>query len=354
MYIAPRPTFEDDPLFAVRLAIVPIVSFAIGMMVQSPMAMLYPTLAVSLVAGHRKALSIGRALAAPIMLGGMMWVMSFFVEMFMGLPGLLFGFTALICFLGFFVIQKTGNSFGMLLIVSVLMMTIMGANSYVTMTYLRGEMFKAALTVGLLTPIAYMLLRPRATEEFVEIHTPVRDDLIAKRALIRTVVLMTFTGLLVTVLDSSNLILAIGAMFAIIYPYTDQVWREARERSISTLGGGILGLILLGLLGISAHVTVLFGVTALFLLWLGHKMMVGRLSPMTYQYAGSVMVSLAGSALMTSEPSFAFLQRVVLTVVGGVGAAMAIAVLETWLLKPENPAVASAESQGELRAVAPS
>ncbi|HLV84255.1 MAG TPA: hypothetical protein VKY62_10805 [Devosia sp.] len=334
MYIAPRPTFDDDPLFAVRLAIVPIASFAIGMMVQSPMAMLYPTLAVSLVAGHRKALSIGRALAAPVLLGGMMWVMSFFVEMLSGLPGLLFAFMALICFLGFVVIQKTGNSFGMLLIVSILLMAIMGANSYTTMAYLRSEMFKAALTAGLLTPIAYVLLPPRATQEFVEIHVPVRDELIAKRALIRTVVLMAFTALLLSVLDPSNLILSIGAMFALIYPYTDQVWREARERSVSTLGGGIMALILLWLLGLSAHITVLFGVTALFLLWLGHKMMVGRLSPMTYQYAGSVMVSLAGSALMTSEPSFAFIQRVVLTVGGGVGAALAVAILESLLLNP--------------------
>lgn len=334
MYIAPRPTFEDDPLFAVRLAIVPIVSFAIGMMVQSPMAMLYPTLAVSLVAGHRKALSITRALAAPIMLGGMIWVMSFFVELFMGLPGLLLGFAALICFVGFFLIQKTGNSMGMLLIVSILMMTIMGTSSYVSMTYLRAEMFKAAMTAALLTPIAYAVLRPRATTEFVEVHTPVRDTLIAKRALIRTAVLMAFTGLLVTVVDSSNMLLAIGAMFAIIYPYTDQVWQEVRERTVSTLGGGIMALVLLALLGISAHIMVLFGVTALMLLWLGHKMMLGRMSPMTYQYAGSVMVSIAGSALMSSEPSFAFFQRLVLTLIGGVGAAIAVAVLETLLLKP--------------------
>lgn len=345
MYIAPRPTFEDDPLFAVRLAIVPIASFAIGMMMQSPMAMLYPTLAVSLVAGHRKALNMGRALAAPIMLGGMIWVMSFFVEMFMGLPGLLFGFAALICFLGFFVIQKSGNSFGMLLIVSILMMTIMGTGSYVSMTYLRVEMFKAAMTAALLTPIAYALLRPRATTEFVEVHTPVRDNLIAKRALIRTAVLMGFTLLLLTVLDSSNMLLAIGAMFAIIYPYTDQVWQEAKERTISTLGGGIMAMVLLALLGISAHIAVLFGVTALFLLWLGHKMMVGRMSPMTYQYAGSVMVSIAGSALMSSEPSFAFFQRLVLTIVGGVGAAVAVAVLETLLLKPKTGATASGELQ---------
>jgi hypothetical protein len=190
------------------------------------------------------------------------------------------------------------------------------------------------MTAALLTPIAYALLRPRATTEFVEVHTPVRDHLIAKRALIRTAVLMGFTLLLLTVLDSSNMLLAIGAMFSIIYPYTDQVWREAKERTISTLGGGIMAMVLLALLGISAHITVLFGVTALFMLWLGHKMMVGRMSPMTYQYAGSVMVSIAGSALMSSEPSFAFLQRLVLTVGGGVGAAVAVALLETLLLKP--------------------
>src|SRR5690606_32956289 len=147
----------------------------------------------------------------------------------------------------FFVIQKTGNGFGMLLIVSILLMTIMGANSYTTMAYLRSEMFKAALTAGLLTPIAYSLLPPRAREEFVEIHTPVRDSLIAKRALIRTVVLMAFTALLVSVLDSSNLVLAIGAMFAIIYPYSEQVWQEAWERSISTVLGGLMALVLLAI-----------------------------------------------------------------------------------------------------------
>jgi hypothetical protein len=266
------------------------------------------------------------------MLGGMMWGMSFFVELFLGLPGLLFSFMALVCFLGFFAIQKTGNSLGMLLIVSVLLMGIMGAGSYTAMVYLRAEMFKAALTVALLIPVSYLLLPPQATEEFVELHTPVRDGLVAKRALIRTAVLMVVTALLLTVLDSSNLILAIGAMFAIIYPYTEQVWQEAWERSIATVLGGVLALVLLTILSISAHKVVLFGLTALFLLWLGYKMMAGRLSPMTYQYAASVLVSLAGSALMTSEPSFAFIQRVVLTVGGGVGAALAIAILETLLI----------------------
>jgi hypothetical protein len=74
-------------------------------------------------------------------------------------------------------------------------------------------------------------------------------------------------------------------------------------------------------------------------------MMVGRMSPMTYQYAGSVMVSIAGSALMSSEPSFAFFQRLVLTIVGGVGAALAVAVLETLLLKPKTGATARGELQ---------
>ena len=334
MYVAPRPTIEDDPLFPVRVAIMPVAGFMIGMALGSPLAMIYPTLMFSLLAGNRKAFNPGRVFAAPIMFSAVLWIMSTLVVMLQGIPLLLVAVMALIYFGSFYMIQRTGNSFGMLIAVGGVLMSIMGLGNYVAMDYLRTEMTKAALLSALVIPLLYALLPPRATEVAVDIYKPAHPDQHATRAAIRTVVLLGLSAYLYTILDSSNMMLAIGALFVLVFPTRQSVWAEAGQRSFSVILGGALAMTILTLLGISAHLTVLIAAVMLATLWLGNKMITGRLPAMAYQDAASVMISLVGSALATSEPSFAFMQRAVLTIIGTVLAAVATSLLEALLLKP--------------------
>ena len=334
MYVAPRPKYEDDPLFAVRLSLVPVLGFLIGMALSSPLAMLFPTLALSLFAGNRKALDFKRVIGAPIALSGMIWMMSFVVQATQGIPMLLVLILGIVLFLSFFMVQMRGDSVGMLLAVAIIMMATMGVGSYQSMVYLRSEMTKAALAYAVMAPLLYALLPPRSKELEVEIHVPANDDQRALRALIRAVVMLGVVVFIVGFLGPSEMMLAIGALFVLIFPTQKTGWSEAIERSASTVMGGLLGLAILGLLMISGHLIVLLAAVALVTLYLGQKMMDGPLPPMVYQYSASVMVSLIGSALMTSEPSFAYVQRVVLTVVGGVGSAFLVSVIEGLVIKP--------------------
>lgn len=334
MYVAPRPLVEDDPLYPVRLAFMPLIGLLVGIWLQSPLAMIYPTLMFSLLAGSRKALDMRRVIAAPIVFSLALWVVSSLVVMLQGLPLVLVAAMGSIYVLAFYMIFKTGNSFGMLIAVSVVLMSVMGLGSYTAMDYLRTEMSKAALCSAVFIPLLYAVLPPKTTEKMVDVYVPVFSDQLLRRALIRGMTLLAFTVYLYTLLDFSNMMLGVAAMFVLVFPSRRSVWAEAGQRSFSVLLGGTLAMTILTLIGISSHLIVLM--TALFLatLWLGHKMMYGRLPSMAYQDAASVMISLVASSLATSEPSFAFMQRAGLTVIGTIVAAFTISLLEALLLKP--------------------
>lgn len=336
MFIAPRPEVEDDPLFAVRLALMPVAGFAIGIALQSPMMMIYPTMMYSLMATNRKAFDIKRALGAPVIFSAMLWIMSGMFGLFYQTPLALIAAMALVYFLGFYLIQITGSAVGMLFIVAAALITIMGLGSYEAMALLRSEMTKAAFFTAVVSPFLYMLLPVRTKEMNVDVYIPADENGRVTRAVIRTAVMLAFTLYLYTILDFGNVILAIGAMFVLVFSTRDTVWRETGVRSFAVTLGGLLSLLVLGILTISSHVIVLAGVVFLVVLWLAHKMMTGRLPSMAYQDAGGVMISLVGGALTTSDPAFGFIQRAGLTIIGALAAAVIIRMLDMWLVpRPE-------------------
>jgi hypothetical protein len=328
MYVALRPEIDDDPLYAVRIAIMPLIGILLGMALRSPMPMIYPTLMFSLLAGNRKAFDPGRVFAAPIVFGAALWIVSGVVVALQGVPLLLIAAMGLIYFGAFYMIQRTGNGFGMLIAVAGVLMSIMGLGSYQAMDLLRVEMTKAALCSAVVAPILYALLPPRTKERNVEIHAPAHPDGWAMRALIRAVVLLALSLYLYTILDFSNMMLAVAAMFVLVFSTRETIRTEVGRRIFSVLLGGTLGMGILTLLGISSHLVVLLGLVFLVTLWLGNKMLTGHMAAVSYQDAASVMISLVASALATSEPSFAFIQRAGLTIAGTMVAALAVSALD--------------------------
>lgn len=334
MFIAPHPDYDDDPLFPIRVALMPIIGFVLGMALRSPMAMIYPTLMFSLLAGNRKAFDPSKVFAAPIVFSATLWIVSGIVVMLQGVPLVLMVVMFLLYFGAFYLIQKTGNPFGMLIAVAGVLMSIMGLGSYQAMDLLRIEMSKAALLSALVIPLLYALLPPKTIERNVDIYVPSDPDGRAARALIRASVLFLLSLYLYTILDFSNMFLAIAAMFVLVHTTRDSVRAEAGRRAFSVLLGGGLAMGILTLLTISGHLIVLLCLIFLATLWLGHLMIRGRLAAMAYQDAASVMISLVGSALATAEPSFAFLQRAALTVAGVLVAGLAVTILDQVFAKP--------------------
>jgi hypothetical protein len=123
VFIAPRPMVDDDPLFPVRAAIMPVIGFAVGMALQSPLAAMYPTLMFGLLVSNRKAFDLVKVIAGPAVFVTVLWLMSLVVLGLQGIPVTLFIVLAVFYFVAFYLIQRTGNALGMLIIIALLMMT---------------------------------------------------------------------------------------------------------------------------------------------------------------------------------------------------------------------------------------
>jgi outer membrane protein len=242
VFIAHRPRVEDDPLYAVRLAIMPVVGLFVGIALRSPLASVFPVMMYALMATNRKAFDPGRVFAAPIIFSAALWIMSGVVVTLQGMPLALLAATALIYFTAFYLIQRTGNAMGLLLIVAMALMSIMALGSYASMSFLRSEMTKAALATAIVSPILYWLLPAATTEKNVDVTVPAYDDGWAVRAAIRTVVMFIYTLILFTFLDASNIFLAIAGMFVLVQSRPGPIWSETRMRIESVLLGGVLAI----------------------------------------------------------------------------------------------------------------
>jgi hypothetical protein len=343
MYVAPRPLVEDDPFFAVRLASAAVLGFLVAMATGSQLPVLYPALIVGLMAGMRKRFDPKKAFGGPIIFILMVTVQGGLISLTMHRPLVFALCIFLIFFLSFYGVVKSGNPVGSLIAIFTVLMSVLGAFAYEAMAVLRDATREAAVFSAVVIPLLYLLLPPATAESHVEVHIPGHDDHLVERALIRAGVLLFFCLWLYAVLDSSNLILAVAAVYVLCFPTPETLYAEARERSLGTLYGGITTAGILVLLSLNGHLFVLAGLVALASLWFGSKMMNGRHPPAVYQFALSVTISLVGGALTNQDPVYATVTRVFLTFGGAISAAFLIAFLETALFarpsKAEAPVV---------------
>jgi hypothetical protein len=343
MYVAPSPLEEEDPLFAVRLAVIPVIGFAVGLATGSYMPMIYPTLMFGLMAGSRGAFNPGRAFGGPIAMSAMMWIMSGITSMLLGMPALLILVMGLVFFAGFFLILKTGNPAGMLLTITALLPSVMGMTSQDMMFLMRDEMTKAALFAAIFIPLLYAVFPVVTTRKDDPKYAPVHTTQVGLRAAIRAVVMVGLALWLYSILDASNVMLGVAAAFVLTFPTRQTLFAEAWQRTYGTVLGGGLALAILAAANLLGHLPLLLMLVFLASLLMTDRMMHGKHPAMVYQYAASVMLALVGTALVSQEPNYAFIQRVVLTLVGAVGAAVATSLLEALLLRPEDEAKLVAE-----------
>ena len=140
MYVAPRPLLADDPLFAIRLAFAAALGFVLAPLLQSSIPALMAALPVGLMAGNRKAFDPRKVFGAPIAFLVMVWLMSSLVSLTRPMPMVLIVLMGVLLFLGFLVIQRTGNPLGMLIVIVTVLMSVMGMSSIAAMEMLRDAM----------------------------------------------------------------------------------------------------------------------------------------------------------------------------------------------------------------------
>lgn len=335
MYVAPRPTFEDDPLFALRLAVGVPSAFIAAMAFQSYLPLMFPALLTGLMAGMRKRFDPKKGLGGPVMFIGVITVLSGIVSLTSNIP-IIFALTMfLIYFLSFYIIVSTGNPVGSFFAIFAVLVSAMGVFSYDVMIILRDATIEAAVFCFFAIPILYALIPARTNELIVEDYLPGHGSGHVARALIRAFVLFGLTVWFYFILDISNLIMGVAAVFALCFPTRETLFSEAIERSIATVMGGLVAFAVLFILSLNGHFIMLLLMMSLVALTFGTLMMTGKRSPTVYQFALSAAISLVAGALTNQEPIYSTLTRMLLTFGGAIAAAFLTALLETLVFRQD-------------------
>ena len=178
---------------------------------------------------------------------------------------------------------------------------------------------------------AYILLPARTQEQHVDDPKPTTGR-VEVGAAIRATVLLGLSFWLYTVMQPSDMMMAMIAAMVIVYPTGERVWDEAFQRIRATLYGAGMALLLLWLFTLSQHLVIILGLIFLSGLFFGSKMLRGPQPSMVYQYAFSVTLALVAGALSTQDAGYAAFTRIVLTLVGAFTAAFVVAGLDICLL----------------------
>ncbi len=152
-----------------------------------------PTLLVALpaglMAGMRRRFDPVKAFGGPIAFIVMVWFVSTIVTLFQPMQFVLVFLMGILYFLGFYLLQKTGNPFGMLLVIVTALISIMGMSSIPAMRIMRDGFTEACIVAAILIPLVYAVFPPATGERMVEQYVPSPSPH-ALSALIRTAVLL--------------------------------------------------------------------------------------------------------------------------------------------------------------------
>lgn len=332
MYVTPRPRREDDPYHAVRLGLAVAAGFVAIALWRPAMPALIVALPLALIASQRKAFGPMRAIAGPIAFIVSAWVMAQVIGMTRDVPALTMTIMVTVFFAAFYVIRRTGSPVGMLVLVSGALMSIAGAKSGPMLVTMRDAFMEAGLLSLIIAPLLTLIVRPAASEVHVNprIVAPGHSGVASA---IRAVVLMGLCLWLYTVLALPDMVLALAAIFPLVFPTRHEAFAEAGERIVATVFGAAAALVILAVFTLSAHFLVLLLLVFLAGVYFGEKMIEGKRSAGLYQFALSVAVVLVATSLSTAEPAYAVATRILLTISGSIVAALAVAVLDALFLR---------------------
>ena len=333
MYVAPRPRLEDDPYFALRLGLLCLLCFAAIQWIKPVVPALVVTLPIAILAGQRKRFDPLLGLVAPLLFIVIIWAMTLVVSLTQQTPVLMIAITFWIFFVGFWVIRRSGSPIGMLIIMAAALMSIMGLKAPSMLFYFRDGFTQGALLSVVLVPVLYWLIPPASQRVHIR-KVDLVEDHHGIGSLNRAFVLLLLCFFLYAVMPASDMILALGAIFVLVFPTRGDVVSEAVQRTLATLYGTGAALLILLVLSWNAHFAILLGLVALAGLLFGWKMLEGRQPSMVYQYGLSVSPDLVEIALSSQSPAYASIMRILLTGAGAISAAMLVGAMDSLLLEP--------------------
>lgn len=327
MYVTPRPSVDDDPLYAVRLGLTGMLSFAAIPLLDPALPPIIAALPVGLIAAQRKSFSLGKALGGPLAMIVLVYAMTWLVELLRPMPMVYVGAMWLAYFVGFRMILQSGAPAGMLIIIVAVLLSVMGMNGNATVEVLRDGFVQASLVALVLAPLVYFLLPARTTEQHVDEPVPTEGH-VETGAAIRATVLLGMSFWLYAVMQPSDMMMAVIAAMVLVFPTRRAVFYEAQQRIRATFYGAAMAMLVLWLFTLSPHLPILLGLIFLGGMWLGSGMLSGPHPSNVYQYALSVALALIAGALSTQDAGYATFTRLVLTLAGAFAAAFGVALLD--------------------------
>ncbi|MEI2685690.1 MAG: FUSC family protein [Cypionkella sp.] len=327
MYVIPRPDVTEDPLYAVRLALTGVLAFTAIPILNPALPPIIAALPLGLIAAQRKAFNPIKMIAAPVVMIVMVYLGTWLFEQLRPMPLVYVGSAWLAYFLAFRMILQTRRPLGMLVIIVALLMSIMGMNGTATLEIMRDGFVQASLVALVIGPLVYILLPAKTREMHVDEPEP-RNGLLEVGAAIRATVLLGLSFWLYSVMQPSDMMMAMIAAMVIVFPTRTRVWDEAFQRVRATLLGTGIALPMLWLFTLSSHLPIILGLVFLAGLFFGSKMLSGPHPSMVYQYAFSVTLALVAGRSLTQDPAYASFTRIVLTLLGAFTAAFCVALLD--------------------------
>ena len=327
MYVTPRPNVADDPLYAVRLGVTGMLAFAAIPLLNPALPPIIAALPVGLIAAQRKAFSPGKAIGGPVAMIVMVYAMTWLIELLRPMPLVYVGAMWLAYFAGFRMILQSGAPAGMLIVVLAVLLSVMGMNGNATVETLRDGFVQASVVALVLGPLVYFLFPARTTEQHVDEPVPTEGN-VTLGAAIRASVLLGMSFWLYTVMQPSDMMMAVIAAMVLVFPTRRAVFFEAQQRIRATLYGAAVAVPVLWVFTLSAHLSILLGLVFLGGLWLGSRMLSGPHPSNVYQYGLSVALALIAGSLSTQDAGYAVFTRIVLTLGGALAAALLVALLD--------------------------
>ena len=327
MYVTPRPSLDTDPLYAVRLGLMGMLAYAAIPLIDPALPPIIAALPVGLIAAQRKAFSWGKAIGGPLAMIVMVYVMTWLLQWLRPMPLVYVGAMWLTYFIGFRMILSSGAPAGMLIIILAVLLSVMGMNGNATIETLRDGFVQASLVGLVLGPLVYWLIPAATREQHVDEPVPTAGN-VSLGAAIRASVLLGLSFWLYSVMQPSDMMMAVIAAMVLVFPTRRAVFYEASQRVRATFYGAAMALPVLVLFTLSPHLPILLGLIFLGGLWLGTGMLSGPHPSNVYQYALSVALALIAGALSTQDAGYAVFTRIVLTLAGAFAAAFTVALLD--------------------------
>lgn len=339
MYVTPRPSLDTDPLYAVRLGLTGMLAYAAIPLLDPTLPPIIAALPVGLIASQRKAFSPAKAIGGPLAMIVMVYVMTWLIEWLRPMPLVYVGAMWLTYFIGYRMILQSGAPAGMLIIILAVLLSVMGMNGNATVETLRDGFVQASLVGLVLGPLVYWLIPAGTHEQHVDEPVPTEGN-VSLGAAIRASVLLGMSFWLYSVMQPSDMMMAVIAAMVLVFPTRRAVFDEATQRVRATFYGAAMALPVLVLFTLSPHLPILLGLIFLGGLWLGSGMLSGSQPSNVYQYALSVALALIAGALSTQDAGYAVFTRIALTLAGAFAAAYTVALLDGLTLwrKPDGSA----------------